>query len=604
MVGSLATHGPADHVCEGPMDHHVIPASSGSAGVDIVTVLLRLGLLLATAFLAGTGILRPSVGALPKRLHVTIAVLGAVSAALAGVSALTVDVNVIALIVHLVLAVAIPVLVRWPSFGRWASLALAALVVLETSLGRSGVEFAIDTVYGAAAALWFGVTVLSRWIPAGQWRQTNFRLGPLSLTLGGLLVVAGAVQLIWSGLGFDRRIYGTLFGIALLAIVVLPAVATVVAGFFLSGNDSTRSYRFGAAAVTVGFVAWSALAAIPQPPPLPVPGVPLLADASVGDRRIPVLVSPQRPGRNLVHFPASAGDDLSVGVDGGLIGKAIVRPGAEGTWAEVDLPQGRSDLIIGKGTDKATIEVDVGHEPGPAIEDADAPECASAALGGLIAERREVLTSCPADGLSREDSGSLVKLVEFLGGRKPSALTLIEDTSPRGVAAAKLVRDTSARNGLAVRSEAGPNTALVVVSGWAGGYTAMTRAAESQRLEPTHQYGLYLAPWLLNGPIVNSVASSSLPLRFDPREQIAVSFAVAANNAFGGESPTLGGFRNWLGDQRTSFNGDVQIFAAAQVNAMPMYPGEPHAVGMIADRDYAGQWIPDGTIVPVSSVLR
>ncbi|MEV6907891.1 hypothetical protein [Amycolatopsis sp. NPDC051071] len=586
------------------MDHHVIPASSGSSGADLALVLLRLGLLLTTAFLAGSGILRPLVGGLPKRLYLTLGALGAVSAALAAVSAITVDVNVLALIVHILLALAIPVLVRWPSAGRWASLALAALVVLETSLGRSGVEFAIDTVYVAAAALWFGVTVLSVWLPAVQWRQTNFRLGPLSLTLGGLLVVAGAVHLFSSGLGFDRRIYETFFGITLLVIAVLPVVATVVAGFFLTGTDSTRSYRFGAAAVAVGFVAWSAIAAIPKPAELPTPGVPLLADASVGDRTFPVLVSPQRPGKNLVHFPASAGDELSAGVEGGLIGKAIVRPGAEGSWAEVDLPRGRSDLIISRGDQKTTIVLDAGDEQGPAVEDVDAPECASAALGGLIADRREVLTSCPADALSREDGGSLVKLVEFLAGRKPSALTLVEDTSPRGVAAAKLVRETAARSGLPVRAEAGPNTALLVVSGWAGGYTAMTRAAESQRLKPTHQYGLYLAPWLLNGPIVNSVASSSLPLRFDPREQVAVSFAVAAGNAFGGESPTLGGFRNWLGDQWTSINGDVQIFAAAQVNAMPMYPGEPHAVGMIADRNYAGQWIPDGTIVPISSVLR
>ena len=582
------------------MDHHVIPASSGSAGADIALVLLRLGLLLATAFLAGTGILRPLVGELPRRLHLTIAVLGGVSATLAAVSAFATDVNVIALIVHLVLALAIPVLIRRPSAGRWAALALAALVVLETSLGRTGVEFAIDTVYVAAAALWFGVFVLSVWVPAEQWRQTNFRLGPLSLTLGGLLVVAGTVQLFTSGLGFDRRIYGTLFGLTLLVTAVLPVAAV----FFFSRNDSTRVYRFGAVAVAVAFVAWSALAAIPKPPELPVPGVVLLAEASLGEQRFPVLVSPQRPGKNLVHFPASAGEDLSAGIEGGLIGKAIVRPGAEGTWAEVDLPKGRSDLVIGRGEEKMKIEVDAGEEPGPVIEDADAPECASAALGGLVADRREVLTSCPADALSSEDSGSLVKLVEFLAGRKPSALTLVEDTSPRSAAAAKLVRETAARSGLPVQAEAGPNTALVVVSGWAGGYTATTRAAESQRLKPTHQYGLYLAPWLLNGPIVNSVASSSVPLRFDPREQVAVSFAVAAGNAFGGESPTLGGFRNWLGDQWKSMNGDVQIFAAAQVNAMPMYPGEPHAVGMIADRNYAGQWIPDGTIVPVSSVLR
>ncbi len=561
------------------MEHdHTAP--SGSSTVDVLALVLRLALLLATAFLAGGGLLR-APGQRPRH---TLYVLGGVSALLAVVSAFAVDVNVVALAIHVVLAVAVPV---FPRATRWTSAALLVLVVLETSLGGTGVEFAIDTVFVAAAAVWFGFALL------GPVTTAAVRPGPLALTLGGLLVLAGAVRFGLSGLGFDRRLYSTLFGLAVVAVVVLPVVVSVLAGVFKG-----RAYRFGAAAVALGFLAWSALGAIPAPPPLPVPGVPLLAD----DAGFPVLVSPQRPGRNVVHFPPSAGNDLSVGA-GGLVTKAVARPGAEGTWADVDLPPGRSDLEIRHGGTTTVVEVDTGTAPGPAITDADAPECASAALGGLVAGRADVLGACPADALTPADGGALVKLVEFLAGRKPSALTLVEDDSPRGIAAAKLVRETAARTGLAVRPDAGPDTALVVVSGWAAGYPAMTRAAELQRLEPTHQYGLYLAPWLLNGPIVNAVASASLPLRFDPREATAVGYAVAVGNRFGGESPTLGGFRNWLGAGGAAA-GDVQIFAAAQVNAMPMYPTEPHATGMVMDRDYAGQWVPDGTIVPITSVLR
>jgi hypothetical protein len=80
---------------------------------------------------------------------------------------------------------------------------------------------------------------------------------------------------------------------------------------------------------------------------------------------------------------------------------------------------------------------------------------------------------------------------------------------------------------------------------------------------------------------------------------------VAVGNEFGGESPTIAGFRNWLGEQTAkTVLGDVRIFASAQVNAMPMYPNEPHSEGMVVNRDYAGQWVPNGTIVPVSTVLR
>ncbi|WP_318305889.1 hypothetical protein [Amycolatopsis solani] len=559
---------------------HDHPAPTGSSTVDFLALVLRLALLLSTAFLAGGGLLRPP-GQRPPR---TLYVLGGVSALLAVVSAFAVDINVVALAIHVVLAVAVPV---FPRVTRWTSAALLVLVVLETSLGGTGVEFAIDTVFVAAAAVWFGFALL------GPVTTAAVRPGPLALTLGGLLVLAGAVRFGLSGLGFDRRLATTLFGLAVVAVAVLPVVVTVLAGVFKG-----RAYRFGAVAVAAAFVAWSALGAIPAPPPLPVPGVPLLAD----DAGFPVLVSPQRPGHNLVHFPPGAGDDLSAGVRGGLVTKAVARPGAEGTWADVELPPGRSDLEIRRGDTTTVVEVDAGRAPGPSILDADAPECAAAALGGLVAGRADVLTACPADALTPEDSGALVKLVEFLATRKPSAITLVEDDSPRGVAAAKLVRETAARTGLAVRPDAGPDTALVVVSGWSAGYTAMTRAAELQRLEPTHQYGLYLAPWLLNGPIVNSVASASLPLRFDPREATAVGYAVAVGDRFGGESPTLGGFRNWLGGGGAA--GDVQIFAAAQVNAMPMYPTEPHATGMVMDRDYAGQWVPDGTIVPITSVLR
>ncbi|WP_326956084.1 hypothetical protein [Amycolatopsis sp. NBC_01286] len=561
------------------MDHdHAAP--TGSSTVDVLALVLRLALLLSTAFLAGGGLV-------PGPARRTLYVLGGTSASLAVASEFAVDVNVVALAVHVVLAVAVPILVRWPKAGRWASVALLVLVVLETSSGGSGVGFALDSVFVAGAAVWFGFAV------NGPVPTSSVRPGPLALTLGGLLVLAGTVRFGVSGVGFDRRLHSTVFGIAVLAVVVLPLVVTGLAAV-LHG----RAYRFGAVGVALGFVAWSALGAIPAPPPLPVPGVPLLADQA----GFPVLVSPQRPGRNLVHFPASAGEDLSAGVRGGVLTKAVVRAGAEGTWADVDLPAGRSDLEIHRGDTTTVVEVDAGETPGPSITDADAPECAAAALGGLVAGRSDVLTACPSGALTPADSGALVKLVEFLAGRKPSAITLVEDDSPRGVAAAKLVRETAARTGLAVQPDAGPDTALVVVAGWAPAYLAMTRAAESQRLEPTHQYGLYLAPWLLNGPIVNAVASASLPLRFDPREATAVGYAVAVGDRFGGESPSAGGFRSWLGAGSPA--GDVQIFAAAQVNAMPMYPTEPHATGMVMDRDYAGQWVPDGTIVPITSVLR
>jgi hypothetical protein len=587
------------------MDHGT-HAGTGSTGVDITALVIRLVLLLSTTSVAGAGLLRPLAGELPRRLTVLITALGGLSAVLAVVSISTVDVSVAAAVIHALLALVIPAILRWPSAARWTSAALILLVVVETALGRSGLEFAVDTVYVTGAAVWFGVTLLSLGVPSERWRTTtSLRLGPLAVTLGGLLALAGVVRLGLSGVGFDRRLYATVFGASLLTVIVLPVVVTVLVGFLPRGAEPGRAYRLGVAGIAIGFLGWSSLAAIPQPPALPTPGVPLLASASVAGKDVPVLVSPQRPGRNLVHFPASAGDALAVGVEGGLVSQASALPGAEGTWVEVDLPRGRSDLVVRKGDAQTTVEVDAGEQAGPVrATGADGAECASAALGGLVNGRRDVLSACPADALSAADADALHKLVGFLAGRQTGGITLVQDDSPRGIEAAKVVRESAAQKGLRVDTEPGQNNALVVVAGWAGGYTAMTRAAEAQRAAPAYLYGVYVAPWLLNAPIVNTVASSSVPLRFDPREQLAVSFAVALGNAFGDESPTVGGYAQWLGTQQRTVDGEVQMYASAQVNAMPMYPSEPHAAGMTMSRNYPGQWIPEGTVVPVSVPLR
>ncbi|GAB3573073.1 hypothetical protein GCM10027445_31700 [Amycolatopsis endophytica] len=552
------------------MDHGSHPAT-GSAGLDLAALLVRLVLLPATAFVAGTGLIRPSVETLPRRLWQVTAALGVVSAVLAVVSAIAFDVNVVGAVVHAALVLAVPVLALLrPPIGRWIAVALLVLLILETALGRSGVEFAIDTVYVAGTAVWFGLSALS------LARAEAPRLGPLSWTLGGVLTLAAALQLVLSGVAFDRRLYETLFGVALLAAFVLPIVASVL------------WRRVAIVGVAAAFLAWSAFVAVPKPADLPVPGVPLLADAGGG----PVLVSPQRPGRNLVHLPEPG----SVRVGDGPVVQAVARPGASGAWAEVDLPTGRSELTVGD----RRVEVDAGHETGPVTASGvDGPECATTALGGLIAGRDDILASCPADALSEEDAEALRKLVGFLASRQADSVTIVGDSSPRGSAAAQVVRAAATENHLTVRPDA---AALVVVSGWARAASALDGAAAVQRERPAYPYGLYVAPWLLTGPLVNSVASSMAPLRFDPREQAAVSYAVALDNAFPGESPTVTGFQQWLGPEQPA-PPRVQVYASAQVTAMPMNPEQPHAPGMDIAGEGPGHFIPQGTVVAISFPL-
>ncbi|HJQ46754.1 MAG TPA: hypothetical protein VJ870_10595 [Amycolatopsis sp.] len=525
------------------MDHgnHL---ATGSPGVDVAALLVRLVLLLATAVVAGAGLFRgrpPGIAA-------------GLAAALAVVSAFAFDVNVVGAVAHAVLALSVPALLVWrPAAARWAALVLAVLVVVETALGRSGLEFAADTAYVAAATVWFGLA---------QAEEKPPRFGALALSLGLLLTAAGAAQLLLSGVAFDRRLYATVFGLALIAVVVLPVAALLV-----------RERKAGVAVVMVAFLAWTTVAALPRPPEPPTPGVALLSTVSLSGRQVPVLVSPQRPGRNLVHVPVAG-----LAVNGVA---ATERPGAQGYWADVELPRGRGDLTISGGGHDAGLEVDAGQDPGPAVD----PECASAALGAAVAARKDPLTACPSDALSGEDTDALRKMLAFLAARHVSAVTLVADNTARSQAAAQVVRES----GLRVSDQPVPAGALVVVSGWASAYRALNASV------PSYTYGVYLAPWLLNGPIVNSVPSSTIPLRFDPREQLAVSYAVALGDAFAGESPSVAGFRAWLGAGEPASAGKVQLFASAQVSVMPM----EHDHG-----DGGAQWVPGATVVPVSFPLE
>jgi hypothetical protein len=533
------------------MDH---PHGGFDAPADVSPwiVVVRLALLLSSALIAGSGL----AVVVPARVRAANFALAALAIGLVTVSLAVFDAHVLGALAHGLLVALVPVLLGRPAV-RWVAAALTLLLVIETSVGDSGVLLVANTVYVAGAVAWVALALS----PGSRFRQH-------ALSLGVVLALAGAVRLLSSGIAFDRRVYETLLGLGLVVVVLLPLAALGIR-------------RYGTLAVAAGLLAWSGLAAIPPPQELPVPGVPVLASAG----RVPVLISPHRPGRNLVHFPAGG---VSVSV-GGVEVPAVPLAGADGTWASVDLPAGRGSLTVRSASGSSSVEFDTGSAPGPAPD----AECASAALGGLIAGRRDALTSCPADGLSTEDSDSLAKLVTFLKNKGVASVRIVSDSSPRGVAAAALVG-----SGLPV-SDSGD--ALVVLSGWAQAYSALSRAGVEQAERPVYPHGLYVAPWLLTSAIATSVTTLAAPLRFDPREQLPIGYAVEVGNRFGGENPTPAGFRSWLGDR--SAGGQVQIYAVAQVTAMPMGPDEAHGPGMPVQEELAGQWVPKATVVPVSPVL-
>ncbi|MFC0433270.1 hypothetical protein [Kutzneria buriramensis] len=535
------------------------PATSVPAAV----LLLRIVLLLASATVAGIGLLRPTVASV-RRGTVLIAWAAAGVTAVADlISLLWLDTSPAFAIGQLALAVAVPLTLRPRTVSAYLGFGLLVVLISEISLSHMGIEFLADTGYAVGVVAWLGLTLLAP-EPTGRLRPR-----PVALTVAIVLALAGVLQIAVSGIGFDRRLYDTGFGLALLAVALLPIIVTAL--------TIRRLHPASTLLVVVAYVAWAALGAIPRPADLPTPGVPLLGSAS----GVPVLVAPQRPGRNLVHLPGEATVD---GV------KALARPGMSGTWAEVDLPPGRSDLRISLGGKESTLAVDTGAGAARAVD----PECAEAGLGGLIGGSRLPLTTCPSDGLSTGDADAVHKLVDYLKGRKIPAITVVGDGSPRARAAEDVVR----RAGIPVSDTEEPNSALVVVAGWSGAAAELSRVAVEQTQKPTFVDGVYLAPWLLTAPLLKSVVSSAIPLRFDPRDPRTMAYTVALSDAFPGATGSIGGLDSWLAAQGQQPDPSVRLYAAAQVDAMPM---DNTMDGM--EMAYPGQWVPNGTIVPISGPL-
>jgi hypothetical protein len=167
--------------------------------------------------------------------------------------------------------------------------------------------------------------------------------------------------------------------------------------------------------------------------------------------------------------------------------------------------------------------------------DAGTGPAAVAGPDGLVAGREDAQTSCPADALSEEDADALLKLVGFLAARHADTITLAGDSSPRGTTAAE-------RQGLRVTSESAQQAALVVVAAWSGAYSAVTRAAQAPRETPTYTYGSYDAPWLVTGPIVNTVSASTVPVRFEPQATACGEFRGRPRGGLRRREPDRGRF--------------------------------------------------------------
>ena len=330
------------------------------------------------------------------------------------------------------------------------------------------------------------------------------------------------------------------------------------------------------------------------------PGTPVLRTLHLDGKQVGVLVVPGRPGRNLVGIGAAG---ARAGTGAGALREGRRHPGSAQTWVTVDLPEGGSTLRVSAGGETGSLSVDTGdeHPEVPAaLSSADAPECAAAAAGTLVAGANRPLTACPSDALSAEDAAALRATVRFVAGRGAESVGLVADGSPRGRKAAAVVRAAARQEGVAVGTP-GKDRPLLVTAGWAGA----TTAAEAVESGETRAQGVYLAPWLLTRPVLSPSAGQLIPLRFTPRTKEAMAYAEALSARLPGEYPTGSGYEAWQRARGESPAPRPRLFAAStayvpgtMISADGEGAGGHHHGAAVAD------WLPSGMISPVSGPMR
>jgi hypothetical protein len=295
-----------------------------------------------------------------------------------------------------------------------------------------------------------------------------------------------------------------------------------------------------------------------------------------------------------VHVGGSDPVSVAAGPATGTLRPATSRAGTNGAWVTVDLPPGRSTLLLRRNGETTTLALDAGRQGlSPAgATGPDGPECASAVLGRLLAGAQPPQPiACPADRLDPPDADALRGMTAQLAARKAGSVVLLADDSPRSRTAEQTVRAALARSHITVRTSGTQGDALVVLTGWSAAADRLTEVSARQDRTSTFPYGIYLAPWLLTDAVVRSAASVLLPLRFDPHAQQPSTYAALVREVFPGEAPSAAGFQAGLAGQPDS---PVRLYTASQLAFLPK---------QFQHHDNDQGWLRGGTVVPASGRL-
>ncbi|GAB3767600.1 hypothetical protein FB382_002382 [Nocardioides ginsengisegetis] len=338
------------------------------------------------------------------------------------------------------------------------------------------------------------------------------------------------------------------------------------------------------------------------------PGTPTIQRIRHDDVQFTVTVAPARPGRNLVRVDATPIGDthrhrglpVLVGTGPHDMVRAVPRPGTDGLWAVVDLPEGQGTVLVSHGPRHRVpfaVETGIAGSGAPdtsAWTSSDGPECLTSATGSLIAGGLAP-TTCPAEDLTAADRGALVSVVATLASRGVTELAVEADGSPRSRAAYAAVREAATAHHVRVVDPADPpgtRNALLVVSGWADAARTLTRTtALPLARQPMRSDGTWLAPWLLTPQVVDSTLGAILPLDFDVRDPAAQEFSQTLVRWFPGQSPTAAGYLAWRA-QHGDDPDPWSLYAATRAAYMPAQGHHQHHETAVA-------WFPGGTVTPV-----
>lgn len=601
---------------------HGVPFTA--TGPEWLAVALRAVVFTAGAVVAGAGLVRFWSG--PPGERSTRFLFGAaVLATLAlGLSVPTLGTGVLLAVGQGTLTLLVPVLLRRAGAGFAAGAALGVLLAWEAATATTGWALATGWVHTLSGAVWLGAAVLVVAGEPGTRRELLRRLGPPAGVAALVVLASGLVGAWQAQLRPDLTSAQSLFGqlVALETVLVLAVAwlglrayrrlagpapepahrrpdAVAATHRTPAGSRALftgRLHRFagpralerlgqvGVVALAAALLTGVSLPALAPPVAPAEAGQLLVRTVALGERSTAVVVAPHRPGPNLVHISAAG---VRVGTDPAHLVPATARPGTAGSWAVVDLPEGRSRLWVDDGTTRVPLRIEPVGDPAPAsLTGPDGPECLTAALGGFLGAGGA--PGCPADGLSAADAQTLRATVDFLGGRGMS-LHPVGDGSPRAAAAMAEVRAVADARGVRVDEIGDPASAVLVLGGW----------EQADRLVTAHAQGLaapggvYLAPWLATAPLLGHGTGAISALSFDPRGTSSQRYLAALRSESVPALASPAGLAAWQGGDAAT---PTRLYASAQVAFLPPELGHAHG-------DEQG-WIPGGTMTAVTGPLQ